>query len=108
MGRLSEGITPQEREGGLGDGDGADEVDFKLASPVVEGDGLDGPWDGDAGVVDEGEEAARFALDERDGAGDRGRVGDIEGERADGRRRELGGPRVRVGVTSGGPDVEAT
>ena len=79
---MSGDSAAEEREGGSGDGDCAEEVDVKLAAPVGLREVLDRAWDGDACVVDDGAEAVgageRGCV--RDGGVDGGLVGYIESD----------------------------
>src|SRR5262249_46913036 len=89
----------QRLEQRLGDGDQAEDVDLVLAADPVERDALEGPGDGDAGVVDEpGERAAADALRER---GDLVRIGDVDDDRLDARIGGVQGGAVLLAAYAG-------
>lgn len=102
-------VCSKEASERLGDEHGCDEVDFKLAAEIGQGQVEEWSDDGDAGVVDEAGEigVAEGFADLIGGALDRGPVGDIHQERREG-RAELGLEAIGISLLSdGAEDVES-
>ena len=97
-------LLAQDRQGGLGDVDDAEEVRVDLGAEVLGGDVLDRGEVGVAGVVDDDVEAAE-RLDRRPHGGlGGGRVGDVEGHLAEPVAVRVDEVVEQLGVSRGGDE----
>ncbi len=90
-------LGAEGRQEGAGDGDGAEEVGFKLGAEFGFGGFFDSADGAIAGVVDEHVDATEVSESGAGGGGDLSRIGDIESERQD----TIGGEGRDGGETGG-------